>query len=198
MGAVTAFDTGPANMVIDAATQSLFAKPFDRGGKIAARGRVIEGVVAAALEHPFFAMKPPRSAGREEFGGAFAAGFLASCARSSSRPEDAVATATALTARSIAGAHAHFVMPAMKDAPVEYLLSGGGAKNATLTSMLAKLLTPLGCKLGTIDKFGMPAQAKEAVAFALLAYQTLHARAGNVPSATGASRAAILGQITYA
>lgn len=86
----------------------------------------------------------------------------------------------------------------MGGAPVDYLLSGGGARNLTLTAMVAELLAPMGCCVGSVDEAGLPAQAKEAVAFALLAYQTLHGLPGNVPSATGATRPAILGQITHA
>ncbi|HEY0795160.1 MAG TPA: anhydro-N-acetylmuramic acid kinase [Acidisarcina sp.] len=195
---VRAMDTGPGNMIIDAAMQKLFNKPYDRGGRVASRGHVLVPVLNEALRHPFFRKQPPRSAGREQFGAAFSAQFLASCARTSPAPEDAVATATALTAHSIADAYTRFVRPSMKQGPVDYFLSGGGARNATLTGMLSALLTPLGCEIRSTGDAGMPAQAKEAVAFALLAYQTMHELPGNVPSATGASRAAILGQITYA
>ncbi|AXC15053.1 Anhydro-N-acetylmuramic acid kinase [Acidisarcina polymorpha] len=192
-----AFDTGPANMLIDAVTQSLFGKPFDRRGAIAARGMVLEAVVVSALKHPFFGRKPPKSAGREEFGSSFAAQFLKQCKAASRRPEDAVATATALTARSIGLAYCRFVQDRMEGA-VDYLLSGGGAHNATLVEMLSSELDPLGCKLGTTEDAGLPAQTKEAAAFGLLAYETWHRRPGNVPAATGAVRSAILGEITYA
>jgi anhydro-N-acetylmuramic acid kinase len=193
-----AFDTGPANMVIDAVMQSLFGKPYDRNGAVAAKGRVLPEVLDAALRHPYFRRKPPKSAGREEFGSEFAADFLARCRSVSARPEDAVATVTALTARSIGRACEGFVSPQMAGAPVDYLVSGGGARNKTLVAMLAKELAPLGYQVGATDDKGLPSQAKEAVAFALLAYETWHRRPGNVPSATGAKRMAILGDITYA
>ncbi len=193
-----AFDTGPANMVIDAQTQVLFDKAYDRLGSIAARGTALPTVLKTAMRDPFFRRKPPKSAGREEFGAAFACAFLKRCQAISSRPEDAIATATALTAHSIAAAYDRFVKPLMKDAPVDFLISGGGVGNATLVKMLQQSLTPLGCRVATTDDAGLPTQAKEAVAFALLAYETWHRRPGNVPPATGASRPAILGDITYA
>ena len=195
--AVIAFDTGPGNMVIDALTQQLFNKPFDRNGAFAARGDVIEPVLRSALRNPYFRLKPPRSAGREQFGREYAAQFLASCRRASRKPEDAIATATALTAESIAQSYRRFVLPVMKNSPVDYIVSGGGARNATLIAMLAERLVPFGCKLSTSASHGLPVEAKEAAAFALLAWQTWHHLPGNVPSATGASRPVILGQVTY-
>lgn len=195
---VTAFDTGPGNMVIDAVMQALFNKPYDRGGRTAAKGTVLGSVLAESLAHPFFQLPPPRSAGREQFGADFTARFLQSCAALSASPQDSVSTATAVTAHSIADAYTSFVESRMKSSPVDYILSGGGAYNTALTTMLSALLTPLGCTVISSDDAGMPPQAKEAVAFALLAYETFHRRPANLPSATGASRSAILGSITYA
>lgn len=195
---VIAFDTGPANMVMDALTATLFGKPCDRGGRTAAKGKVLSDVLESALRHPFFAQKPPKSAGREEFGERFAADFLERCKAVGGRPQDAVATATALTARSVAMAYGQFVKRLMGDSPVDYLLSGGGAMNPTLTEMLRRELAPLGCKVDSTDRLGLPTQAKEAAAFALMAYETWHRRPGNVPAATGAQRPAILGSVTYA
>lgn len=192
-----AFDTGPGNMVIDYVAQKLFEKRYDAGGRIAEKGKVLTQVLTTALKHPLFRAKPPKSAGREEFGAAYARNFLDQCARASSRPEDAVATATALTAHSIKIGYERFAVPLMKGFPVDYFVSGGGARNATLLKLLKKLLEPLGCSVRAIDDAGLPSEAKEAVAFALLAYQTWHCRPGNVPAATGASRPAILGNITY-
>jgi anhydro-N-acetylmuramic acid kinase len=195
---IVAFDTGPANMVIDALTQVLFSRAYDRNGEIATRGTTLPKVLEAAMRNPFFRRKPPKSAGREQFGAAFATSFLEQCKAVSARPEDAIATATALTAHSITAAYDRFVKPLMKDAPVDFFVSGGGARNATLVKLLQQSLTPLGCRVATTDHAGLPAQAKEAVAFALLAYETWHRRPGNVPAATGARRLAILGNITYA
>lgn len=195
---VIAFDTGPGNMVIDALAQKLFDKPFDRNGAHAARGAVIESVLALELQNPYFRLKPPRTAGREQFGRAYAADFLVKCQRQSKRSEDALATATALTAQTIAESYKRFVLPNMRRRGVDYIVSGGGARNHALMAMLAQRLEPLGCELAASEQFGLPAEAKEAAAFALLAWQTWHHRPGNVPAATGAARAAILGQVTYA
>lgn len=194
---VIAFDTGPGNMVIDALAQKLFDKAFDRNGSIAARGTVVESVLGAALRLPYFRLKPPRSAGREQFGREYASEFLESCRRVSRKPEDAIATATAFTAESIARSYARFVRGGMKGQPVDYIVSGGGARNATLMALLAQRLEPLGCELASTSEHGLPVETKEAAAFALLAWQTWHRLPGNVPSATGASRPVILGQVTY-
>ncbi len=197
---VLAFDTGPGNMVIDAVTEALFGKPFDRGGKIGASGRVIESVLERMLRRKFFRAKPPKTAGREEFGREFVRAFLRDCG--SAPKQDAVATATALTARSIADALRRFVTPssgARRENPFrEMILSGGGSRNATLVGMLVERLAPLGVGLRFSDEFGLPSEAKEAVAFAVLAYETWNRRPSNVPSATGAKRAAVLGKISYA
>jgi anhydro-N-acetylmuramic acid kinase len=196
--AVIAFDNGPGNMVMDALAQQLLGKPFDGNGACAAKGAVLRPVLAEALRNPYFRVKPPRTAGREQFGREYAAKFQAACRKHSNKPEDALATATALTAESIARSYRRFVRPRMKDQPVDYIVSGGGARNATLMTMLARRLEPLGCELVTSEEFGLPAEAKEAAAFALLAWQTWHHLPGNVPAATGAARPAILGQVTYA
>jgi len=195
---VIAFDTGPGNMVIDALTHELIGKAFDRNGAIAARGTVLKHVLDLELRNPYYRIKPPRTAGREQFGRAYVAGFLDKCRAESIKPEDAIATATALTVETIARSYALFVKPQMKSNAVDYIVSGGGARNATLMAMLAARLEPLGCSLVTSERFGLPAEAKEAVAFALLAWETWHIRPGNVPAATGAKRAVVLGQVTYA
>jgi anhydro-N-acetylmuramic acid kinase len=196
--AVIAFDTGPGNMVIDWLAHDLFHKKFDRNGNIAAQGTVIAPVLSEALRNPYFKQKPPRTAGREQFGREYAAHFLADCQRHSSRPEDALATATALTAETIAQSYNAYIAKFMRGHAVDYIVSGGGARNATLMAMLAQRLAPLGCELAASEEFGLPAEAKEAAAFALLAWQTWHHLPGNLPRATGASRPAILGQVTYA
>lgn len=194
---VIAFDTGPGNMVMDALALALFGKAFDRNGALAARGAVLTQVLEEMLKDVYFQQKPPRTAGREQFGREYAARFLKMCKRHSKKPEDALATATALTAESIAGSYARFVRPKMRGVPVDYIVSGGGARNATLMAMLSRWLEPIGCRVMAIERFGMPAEAKEAAAFALLAWKTWHRLPGNVPAATGAKRAVILGQVTY-
>jgi len=194
-GQVFAFDTGPGNMVIDAVTEQRFGKPYDRDGTIAASGEVLESVVTQALRAPFFRQKPPKTAGREEFGREFVRDFLKRCGRANGR--DAVASATALTARSIADALKRFVIR-RRGAFSEMIVSGGGTKNSTLMASLAMAIRPLGLQLRFSDEFGLPSQAKEAAAFALLAYQTWNRQPSNIPSATGAKSAAILGKISHA
>lgn len=206
---VVAFDIGPGNMVIDAVMERLFGKPFDRGGKIAGSGNVLEPVILRVLRGKFFRRQPPKSAGREEFGREFVDEFLGSCR--GARKQDIVATATALTATSIADAVARFLLqgnPAPLRAAAkaqarvatstfqEMIVSGGGARNATLVKMLSSELMPQGVQLRFTDEFGLPSEAKEAVAFAVLAYETWHRRPANVPSATGARRGIVLGKIT--
>ena len=197
---VVAFDTGPGNMVIDAVMEDLFGKRYDRDGRVAASGRVLDGVIARLLRATFFRQTPPRTAGREEFGREYVSRFLQLC-HGAVKP-DVVATATALTVRSIADSVRRFVMPRFgarrKQGGHEMIVSGGGAKNPTLMAMLREEIAPLGLELHFSDEFGLPAEAKEAVAFALLAHETWHRRPSNVPSATGAKRGAILGKISYA
>ena len=192
---IMAFDTGPGNMVIDAVTDQLFGKPYDRDGQIAASGAVLEHVVSDLLHTPFFLRKPPKTAGREEFGREFVRQFMTRCGRAPKR--DIVATATALTARSIPDALRRFVVKGEKEFD-ELIVSGGGASNPTLLAILANELRPLGVKIRSSDEFGLPSEAKEAAAFALMAFETWNRRPSNVPSATGASRRAILGKISYA
>jgi anhydro-N-acetylmuramic acid kinase len=194
---LVAFDTGPGNMVIDWLAQELFGKPFDRNGALASRGIVLESALKEALGDGYFKLAPPRTAGREQFGRAYAADFLKKCREQSKRGEDALATATALTAESIMRSYEQFASPMMKGRPVDFIVSGGGARNRTLMRMLAARLEPLGCTMRKPEEFGLPAEAKEAAAFALLAWQTLHRKPGNMPAATGASRLVVLGQITF-
>jgi anhydro-N-acetylmuramic acid kinase len=191
---VIAFDTGPGNMVMDAVALRLFAQAYDRNGRLAAAGKVVEPVLAKLLHAPYFRRQPPKTAGREEFGREFVEKFLKLCGRADK--QDVIATATALTARSITGAIRQFAP--RRGNFTEFVVAGGGAKNKTLMKMLAAELQPLGMNIRASQEFGVPSEAKEAVAFAILAYETWHHRPSNVPSATGARRGAILGKISYA
>ncbi|HEV8181156.1 MAG TPA: anhydro-N-acetylmuramic acid kinase [Candidatus Angelobacter sp.] len=190
---MTAFDTGPGNMVIDRLMQVLFGKPFDRGGDIARKGTILKPILEHSLEADYFKLKPPKTAGREEFGAEYANVFLRRCDKAPKA--DVIATATALTARSMAQAVHRFVLK--RGRYHDWVVSGGGTKNAALMAMLEKEAAELGLWLRHSDDFGIPSAAKEAVAFALLAYQTWNQLPGNVPSATGAKRAAVLGKISY-
>jgi anhydro-N-acetylmuramic acid kinase len=192
---VLAFDTGPGNMVIDAVTERLFGERYDRDGKIAASGAVLERVLAHVTHLPFFRRRPPKTAGREEFGREFIQEFMKYCGRANKH--DVVATATALTVRSIADALRRFVITRHSSFS-EFIVSGGGTNNPTLLAMLANELRPLGLHIRSSDELGVPSEAKEAMAFALLAYQTWHRQPSNIPSATGATRPAILGKISHA
>jgi anhydro-N-acetylmuramic acid kinase len=192
---VVAFDTGPGNMLIDAVTERLFGKPYDRDGRIAASGAALDLVISDVMRGSFFRRKPPKTAGREEFGREFAQNFIRRCGRGDKR--DIVATATALTAESVADALRRFVIH-RTGTYRDFVVSGGGASNPTLMAMLANELRPLGLQIRTSDEFGLPSEAKEAAAFALLAFQTWNRKPSNVPSATGAKRPAILGKISYA
>ncbi len=198
---VIAFDTGPGNMVIDALMERLFGKAYDRGGRVAARGQVLEGVLAKLLRHPFFGRRPPRTAGREEFGREFAARVLRLCR--GARKEDVVATAAALTARSIGMALGRFVFTTEarrhggRTGSQDFVVSGGGARNKTLVRMIDEEVRPLGMRVRHSDEFGVPSAAKEAMAFAVMAYQTWLRQGSNVPSATGARRAVVLGKVSF-
>jgi anhydro-N-acetylmuramic acid kinase len=182
-------------MLIDAVTEKLFKKRYDRDGRIAASGQVLDRVIEKLIQAPFFRQTPPKTAGREEFGHAYAQKFLGLCEGTDNR--DAVATATALTVKTITDAIRRFVLGKRGNFQ-EIVVSGGGAKNPTLMAMLRNELAPLGITLRLSDEFGVPTEAKEAVAFAAMAYETWHRRPSNVPSATGAKRPAILGKISYA
>ncbi|NYF80757.1 anhydro-N-acetylmuramic acid kinase [Granulicella arctica] len=198
---VMAFDTGPANMVIDACMERLFGRGYDRGGAVARRGRVLSDVVRGVLREGYFSALPPKSCGREEFGEGFVSRFIDACRRAGGSDADVVATATALTAESVVDAYRRFVWAhvgqAAPLAKVEFVAAGGGAKNATLMGMLRDGLEPLGVRVRLMEELGVPAQAKEAVAFALLAWLTWHRRPGNVMAATGAGRAVVLGKVTF-
>jgi anhydro-N-acetylmuramic acid kinase len=199
---VMAFDTGPANMVIDAVTQRLFGKEYDSSGKIAARGTVLKDVVKKMAGGKYFSSLPPKSCGREEFGEAFVDTFVADCEKLKASKEDIVATATALTVRSLVEAYSKFCWPHLgQRAPgakaTEMFVAGGGAKNKTLMKWLTEEFGKLGVKVSTTESAGLAVDAKEAAAFALLGWLTWHGLPGTVPSATGAKRAVVLGKVSY-
>ena len=191
---VVAFDSGPGNMVIDAVTEKLYGKRFDKDGQLAAKGKPIEPVLKKLLSAPYFRKEPPKTAGREEFGREYAMKLLKLCGRA--RKEDQVATATALTARSIAHAILDLLPSARREGAYhDLIISGGGSRNCTLVKAIVEQLPSLQVK--TSDAFGIPVEAKEAVAFAVLAYQTWHRLPSTIPSATGADYPAVLGKISY-
>ncbi len=188
---VLAFDTGPGNMVIDEIVRLATGgrRDYDRGGAMAARGKVDETLLREMLKHPFLRRKPPKSTGREEFGQAYCEWLGQKSRKRGLAPGDMVATVTAFTARTIADAYRRF-LPAMPD---EMVLAGGGVHNRTLVRMLQRELTAV--KIRTTDEFGIDVDAREAVAFAVLAWATICGTANNVPSATGAAEPVVLGKI---
>jgi anhydro-N-acetylmuramic acid kinase len=201
---VMAFDTGPGNMVIDDCMRRLYEREFDKGGVVARSGNVLKEVVEEVLKEEYFSALPPKSCGREQFGEAFVSRFIAMCRKAGGREdrdEDVVATATALTAASVVDAYRRFVAGHVGKAaplsPVEFVVAGGGAKNDVLMGMLRDGLEPLKVKVRMMEELGVPAQAKEAVAFALMAWLSWNGLPGNVPAATGARRAVVLGKVSH-
>ncbi|MBI4553704.1 MAG: anhydro-N-acetylmuramic acid kinase [Candidatus Latescibacteria bacterium] len=188
---VTAFDTGPGNMVIDAVAQALTGAPMDEDGRLAQSGTVCEPLVRLMLTHPFFDRPPPKSTGREVFGQPFSQSLLREGRRMGLSTPDLLATATALTVRSIAESYRRFIEP--KTRLHELIISGGGVKNRCLVAGLRADVHPI--PVVTVDERGVSSDAKECVAFAVLANETVSGRPGNLPGATGARRRAILGKI---
>jgi len=190
---VIAFDTGPANMVIDAVTSAVTQDRlhFDRNGKLAAAGEVDSVIVRELLRHPFLRRQPPKSTGREEFGAAFVKAFLRRAEGRRLSPESTVATATAFIAASIARAYQEFLAPI--GAVDEAYFCGGGSRNPTLLAMLSSKLGI--AHIGVTDDLGVNAQALEAIAFAVLAVECIRGRAANLPAVTGAGRQVILGKV---
>ena len=190
---VRAFDTGPGNSVIDAVVRMLRPElHFDRDGKLGRAGNPVEEVIDQLLAHPYFAATPPKSTGRELFTPAYVADLVKRCrgVRPRCTDEDIIATATALTVRSIEDAYRRFMPEPVEDV----LVSGGGSKNLALMDMLRSALAPI--EVRSFDDEFFDGEAKEAVAFALLAKLFIDGRPGNVPSATGALGPRILGKLT--
>lgn len=187
---VFGFDTGPGNMVIDGLVRRATRgrKTLDDGGGRAARGHVIEPLLARLLKHPFFRRRPPKSTGREQFGDEFLDRYFL---RARARLEDLLRTATELSARTIAEAITRFVLPRVK--VHRLIISGGGVHNPLLVGRLAALLPQL--VMEHSNAYGLHVDMKEAIAFALLADRTMHGLPGNLPSVTGARREVVLGKI---
>ncbi|HZC45767.1 MAG TPA: anhydro-N-acetylmuramic acid kinase [Candidatus Acidoferrum sp.] len=189
-----AFDTGPGNGMIDALASRISGgrQRMDRDGRIAARGHVSAPLLEELMRHPYFRRPPPKSTGREEFGAALLDRIIADARRLNIVDYDQVATVTALTARSIADACRRYIFP--RGRVDQLIVSGGGAQNPTLMRMLAAELP--GVETITAKDVGLDGNALEAVAFAILGYQMLRGRPGNIPSVTGARAPAILGKLT--
>jgi len=191
---VVAFDIGPGNMVIDGLVRALTGgkQTCDAGGAWAARGQISTRFLDALLAHPYYRLPIPKTTGRETFGERYVAEMLRYARRRKIAAEDVLATATAAVAESIARAYRDHLAP--RGGAQTVIVGGGGTHNATLMRMLAERLAP--ARVTTHAEFGIPDDAKEAIAFALLGYATLRGRPANLPNVTGAQRPAILGQVT--
>jgi anhydro-N-acetylmuramic acid kinase len=187
---VFAFDTGPGNMVIDAVVERLTRQRFDRDGRLARRGKPLEALLKKLLRHPYFKRRPPKSTGREDFGQAFTQS-LRRQAPGQAPAADLVCTATELTVRSLADAFRRFILPQARIH--EVIVGGGGARNRFLMARLQQELPNL--QWMPAGRFGVDAKAKEAFAFAVLAYHTWHGWPATLPSATGARRPVPLGML---
>jgi anhydro-N-acetylmuramic acid kinase len=194
--AVFGFDTGPGNMVIDGVFRSLSGgrDSFDRDGEAAAEGQVVPVLLDHLLEHPYYRERPPKSTGRETFGESYVHEIVTKARESGISDADLLATVTELTARSIVQA----LVVCVADFPAlgRMIVSGGGVYNRTLMERLAVLMKPV--SVVALDEVGLPPDAKEAVAFAVLANEAVHGVPANVPAATGARRRVVLGDITPA
>jgi len=193
---VFAFDTGPGNMVIDALVRHFTRgrKGFDRNAEMAAKGKLLPGLLRTLLRDKYFSKQPPKTAGREQYGERYLRTLLSNREASRANPEDVIRTATILTALSILDAFHHFIAPNAKIG--ELVVSGGGAHNPLLIAQLESGLE--GVRVREAGELGVPGDAKEAFAFAVLACETLRRRPANVPGATGAKRAVVLGKVCYA
>jgi len=222
---VFAFDTGPGNMLIDALVERFTRgrQRYDKNAALARQGRLHREVLAQLLRDPYFRLEPPKSTGREYFGASYVKKILELARRYQLQPNDLLHTVTVFTAASIADALHRFVLP--KHKIQQLIVSGGGARNPLLLESLNVLFLvppktflaksrkravvevalaspadapPGGLSLVSSLAFHVPTDAKEALAFALLAHETFHQRPSNLPTATGARGRAILGKISYA
>ena len=193
---VFAFDTGPGNMVMDALVRHFThgRKAFDRNAEMSGSGRVMPRLLENLLRDKYFLKPPPKTAGREQYGERYVARILSRSDSRRARPEDLVRTATILTALSVVDAFHRFVLPRAKVS--ELIISGGGARNPLLIAQIEAALP--GIQVRTSGQLGIPGDAKEAFAFAVLGYETLHRRPANVPGATGAKRPVVLGKVCHA
>jgi anhydro-N-acetylmuramic acid kinase len=191
---VFAFDTGPGNALIDSAVElaTRGRMSYDQDGKLADQGEVDATLLDELLRHPFFQLAPPKSTGREAFGRPMVQRLVEAVEPEGDRDWlDLIATLTELTARSIAGAYQRWITPRGVS---EVVLTGGGARNPRLVRRIHELLAPLPVLDGSA--LGVDPEAKEALAFAILAWAHAHGIAANAPAATGAKGPRVLGSYT--
>ena len=194
---ILAFDTGPANMLIDSLVTHFThgRQRFDKNAQLASQGRSIPELLNELLRDPYLKLPPPKSTGREYYGRAYFQKILALGRKYHAKPNDLIRAATVFTALSIVDALHRFVMP--KTRIHQLIVSGGGANNPLILAQLSAALD-VRIEMLSSSQLGIPTDAKEAYAFALLAYETWHRRPSNLPSATGAHSSAVLGKICYA
>ena len=192
-GQLFAFDIGPGNMVIDAIVESATRgrSYYDRDARLAISGKLIPALLSTLLKEPYLRKRPPKTAGREQFGRAYAEKILAWGKGHRASAEDLIRTATVFTSLSIADSLRRFVLPRAR--VDELIVAGGGARNPLLMAQLAAALPEI--EIVPASEFGIPAEAKEAFAFAVLAYEAYYGRANNLPSATGARHAVVMGKL---
>lgn len=186
---IYAFDTGPGNMIIDEVMTRLFGKKYDKGGEVASRGIVDEAMLKKLMSHPYIKQNIPKTTGREMFGAQYVDELLKEY--KNLKKEDIVATVTMFTASSIAENYKSHILNNHHISKV--ILAGGGAHNNTLIKYLKELMPNM--DIVTQDEEGYSSDAKEAIAFVILGNETLNGSFSNVPSATGASRRVILGNV---
>ncbi len=189
---VFAFDNGPGNMLIDGAMRRLFGKEMDMGGAVAAAGRIDKGLLDYLLQEPYYKKAPPKTTGRELFGDAYIENILN--LYKALPAEDIVATLTMLTARVIADSYESFILP--RHRCDELVIGGGGGYNPTLVAFIRGCMAKHDVSVFTQEEKGGNSDAKEALAFALLAYYTMAGKPNNLMSATGASFPAVMGKIS--
>jgi len=195
-GKIFAFDTGPANMLIDALVSHFTGgrRRFDKNAHFALQGRSLPALLNELLRDPYLKLPPPKSTGREYYGHAYMKKVLALGRRHRAKRNDLIRAATIFTALSMVDALHRFVLPKTKIH--QLIVSGGGAYNPLILAQLSAALP--GIEVLPSSRLGIPEDAKEAFAFALLAYESFYQRPANLPSATGARGPAILGKISYA
>jgi anhydro-N-acetylmuramic acid kinase len=188
---VSAFDTGPGNMVVDALTEELFGKQFDKDGAIAQRGKIIIPLLRWMMRHPYLSQRPPKSTGREAFGREFVRRILHHSSSRRARRTDFVTTATEFTALSIYQSYLRFVR--RRTSIYQLFVSGGGIHNVYLMDSLSRYFGNR--RVRAVDASTVDPDAKEAVCFAILANETINGNPSNVPNATGARHRAVLGTV---
>ena len=192
---VFAFDTGHGNMIVDALVEKMTQgrATYDRNSRIALNGRTIPELFARMMREPYLRKKPPKTAGREQFGRHYSDALFAWGKKHHAESADVVRTATVFTSLSIADAFRRFILPRVKVS--ELIVAGGGTRNPLMMAQLAAALPDI--DIISSNQFGVPAEAKEAFAFAILAYEAYHGRANNLPSATGAAHSVVLGDFVH-